>query len=181
MHRITAGWITLLAVALVGCAAKRPPVNEPATPPPQPALETPAHPITSDLSPTPTAPAAVQDGAGLRLIGIGDASVVDWAPSSQTALVEAPPALYRLRMATKELRPVPDMASVQKLGWAGPDTALLVRWSGELPAARRTPVLEPRGEQLPPIPFATSPAWPSGDPVAGNGQLTGSLRGGPAG
>ena len=132
MRRSDATLVTLLALALAGCAARQPPV--PAPPPVPPSPEASAPPVTSELPPKPQGPAVVNDGSALRLVGIGDAKFVDWAPSGQTALVEASPALYRLRLDTRELHPMPDLGSVQNMGWAGPDAALLIRWSGDAPA-----------------------------------------------
>ena len=105
------------------CPSSRPPSPEASAPP-----------VTSELPPKPQGPAVVKDGSALRLVGIGDAKFVDWVPSGQTALVEASPALYRLRLDTRELHPMPDLGSVQNMGWAGPDAALLIRWSGDAPA-----------------------------------------------
>ena len=132
MRRSDATLVTLLALALAGCAARQPPV--PAPPPVPPSPEASAPPVTSELPPKPQGPAVVKDGSALRLVGIGDAKFVDWVPSGQTALVEASPALYRLRLDTRELHPMPDLGSVQNMGWAGPDAALLIRWSGDAPA-----------------------------------------------
>lgn len=85
-------------------------------------------------TPTPEeAPIIKQEGAGYRLTGLPNGNFINWAPSGRTGLVEAAPGLYRLRLDTLELRLLPELGSLQMLGWAGPDTALMARWSGEVP------------------------------------------------
>jgi hypothetical protein len=136
MRRMKALLALILALSLVACTAKQPTVPNPAPPAPSqpPAAPTTPEPPASATPPTPKGPAVVKDGSAYRLVGLGDANFVNWAPSGQTALVEASPALYRLRLDTAELHSLRDLGSVQMMGWAGPDTALLVRWSGESPA-----------------------------------------------
>lgn len=133
-RRIDALLGMLLALALTGCIAKKPPVPDSAPAPSIPPPGVPARPVAPAAPPKPKEPAVLKDGLALRLVGIQDAKFVDWAPSGKTALVEASPALYRLRLDTQEVHPMPDLGSVQKMGWAGPDEALLVRWSADVPA-----------------------------------------------
>lgn len=123
------------AVALAGCAA-RPAPPPPASPalPPLPPAEAPSPPPPPPPPPAPGRSAVVKDGIGLCLTGIPNAQLLDWAPSGKTALITASPLLYRLRLDPLSLESLPDLGSIQNMGWAGPDEALLIRWSGEAPA-----------------------------------------------
>ncbi|MFZ5815923.1 MAG: hypothetical protein ACOY93_11540 [Bacillota bacterium] len=121
----------LLALAVGGCAAREPAVSDPVPPPPLPAPEAPVQPASPEPPPAPAGPRVLQEGTALRLAGLQHPTHVDWAPSGQTALISASPVPYRLDLARQELHPLPDLGTVQQLGWAGPDELLLVRWNGQ--------------------------------------------------